>query len=88
MEFLRRILFTGEASDIGDDWQSRHTQAAKELVHASISRLRRTYLSSPGSNVEAKVVETIKAVVEHCLVTYFDDSEQDEGFVRQAQGMS
>ncbi|KJK61380.1 protein of unknown function DUF3517 [Aspergillus parasiticus SU-1] len=87
MEFLRRILFTGEASDIGDDWQSRHTQAAKELVHASISKLRRTYLSTPGSNVEAKVVETIKAVVEHCLVTYFDDSEQDEEFVHQAQAV-
>ncbi|KAE8407660.1 hypothetical protein BDV37DRAFT_5930 [Aspergillus pseudonomiae] len=86
MEFLRRILFTGEASDISDDWQSRHAQAAKELVHASISRLRRTYLSASGSNVEANVVETIKTVVEHCLVTYFDDSE-DEEFVRQAQGM-
>ncbi|KAE8393246.1 hypothetical protein BDV23DRAFT_149795 [Aspergillus alliaceus] len=87
MEFLRRILFTGEAGDIGDDWQSRHTQAAKELVHASISRLRKTYLSTPGGNVETKVVETIKAVVNHCLVTYFDDSEQDQEYVSQAQAV-
>ncbi|KAE8383353.1 hypothetical protein BDV26DRAFT_137686 [Aspergillus bertholletiae] len=87
MEFLRRILFTGETSDINDDWQSRHTQAAKELVNASISRLRRIYLSTPGSNVEAKAVETIRTVVEHCLVTYFDDSEQDEEFVNQAQAV-
>jgi ubiquitin carboxyl-terminal hydrolase 34 len=88
LEVLRRILFTGETSDFGDDWKSRHTQAAKELVHASISRLRKTYLSTPGINVEAKVVETIRTVVNHCLVTYFDDSEQDQEFVHQAHGMS
>ncbi|KAE8348923.1 hypothetical protein BDV28DRAFT_73623 [Aspergillus coremiiformis] len=87
MEFLRRILFSGEAGDIGDDWQSRHTQAAKDLVHASISRLRKTYLSTPGSNVETKVVETIRTVVDHCLATYFDDSEQDQEFVRQAHAV-
>ncbi|KAF7594517.1 hypothetical protein BBP40_008964 [Aspergillus hancockii] len=87
MEVLRRILFTGESSDFGDDWKSRHIQAAKELVHASISRLRKTYLSTPGSNVEAKVVETIKTVVDHCLVTYFDDSEQDQELVRQAHAV-
>ncbi|KAE8149454.1 hypothetical protein BDV25DRAFT_156255 [Aspergillus avenaceus] len=87
MEVLRRILFTGENSDPGDDWQSRHANAAKELVHTSIDRLRKTYLSAPGNNMEAKIVETIKTVVDHCLAVYFDDSEEDQEFVRQAHAV-
>jgi hypothetical protein len=36
--------------------------------------------------VEARVIESVKAVIDHCLVTYFDDSEEDQEVVRQAQG--
>ncbi|KKK18163.1 hypothetical protein ARAM_004521 [Aspergillus rambellii] len=87
MEVLRRILFSGEAAALDDDWQARHTDIAKELVFASIEKLRKTYLTVPGCNVEARAVEAIRTVVDHCLVTYFDDSEEDQKIVHQTQAV-
>ncbi|XHG03146.1 hypothetical protein AWENTII_006465 [Aspergillus wentii] len=88
LEVLRQILFSGTTDELIDDWQSRLGGAAKELVHASVDKLRRTYLAVPGHNVEARVVETIKTVIDHCLVAYFGDSEEDQEFVRQAHAVS
>lgn len=85
LEVLRQMLFTGESEEMGEDWQSRHDEIAKELVHTSVDKLRKTYLSTPGQAVEAKVIEAIKTVIDHCLV-YFGDSEEDQVVVRQAQG--
>ncbi|KAA8652357.1 putative ubiquitin C-terminal hydrolase [Aspergillus tanneri] len=87
MEILRRILFTGETGDIGEDWQSRHAQVARELVYASIDKLRKLYLSVPENTLEAKTVETIKTVIDHCVDAYFDDSEQDQDIARQAHAV-
>lgn len=57
------------------------------LVHACVDRLRKTYLTTPGQTVEAKVVEAIKTVINHCLATYFDsNAENDQEFVHQARG--
>lgn len=85
LEVLRQILFTGESEEMGEDWQSRHTEVARELVQVSVDRLRKTYLSTPGQTVEANVIEEIKAVIDHCLVTYYGDSEEDQELVHQAQ---
>ncbi|RHZ67719.1 putative ubiquitin C-terminal hydrolase [Aspergillus thermomutatus] len=88
LALLHQILFSAEAEDMGPDWQSRHADIAKELVRNSVEKLRKTFLTGPANNVEARVVESVKAVVDHCLATYFDDSEEDQEFVRQAQAVS
>lgn len=77
VEVLRGILFNKEPPS---------TESAKELAHACVERLKKSYLNGPGHNVEAKVVEAINMVISHCLDTYFDDSEEDQVFMRYAQG--
>ena len=87
VEFLRDILFSGESQDDeSSDWKARHARVAKELVHASIDKLTKTYLTTSGSNIETKVVETIKPVVSHCLSNYFDDNDEEREFTLQARG--
>lgn len=83
LELLRQTLFNndGEASE---DWRSRHTEIAKDLVRACVQKLRRTYLSTPRQTIEAKIVEAIKTVIDHCLVTFFDSTTEDQEFVQQA----
>ena len=87
LETLRQTLFDRESEGAGEEWQSRHAEVAKELVHACVDRLRKTYLSTPGQTVEAKIVEATKTVINHCLATYFDsNAENDQEFVHQARG--
>ncbi|KAF7115388.1 hypothetical protein CNMCM5793_002204 [Aspergillus hiratsukae] len=88
LALLHQILFSAEAEDMGPDWQSRQAEIAKELVRNSVEKLRKTFLTGPANNVEARVIESVKVVIDHCLVTYFDDSEEDQEFVRQAQAVS
>ncbi|KAI9036388.1 putative ubiquitin C-terminal hydrolase [Aspergillus affinis] len=86
MEILRGILFTRE--NVGeDDWQSRHAQVARDLVSSSVDRLRKLYMGSHDTGLEAKLLETMKAVLDHCLGTYFDDSEEDQQVVFQARNV-
>lgn len=87
-ELLQGILFTGEAGEMGEDWQQRHSDIARELVRASIDRLKKAVLTAPGGSVETKTIETMKTVINHCLASYFDESEQDQEYVRQARGMA
>lgn len=88
-DLLRHILFVAnECEGLGDDWPGIQERIAKNLVRTCIEKLRRTYLSVPGQNVEAKVVETINLVIAHCLETYFGDSEEDQEFIRQANSTS
>lgn len=84
LEVLRQILFNSESEEMTEEWQSRYAEVAKELVQACVYKLRKTYLSTPGQAIEAKVIEAIKAVIDHCLVTYFDNSAEDQEFVQQA----
>ncbi|PWY93275.1 ubiquitin C-terminal hydrolase [Aspergillus sclerotioniger CBS 115572] len=84
LEVLRQILFSGETEEMGDDWQTHQTEVARKLVHASVDRLRKTYVNVPGCNVESRSVESIRTVIEHCLSTYFGDSEEDQEAVLQA----
>ncbi|KAL4889224.1 hypothetical protein BDV59DRAFT_187150 [Aspergillus ambiguus] len=84
-DLLQAILFTGESGDMGDDWQQRHSEVAKELVRASIDKLKKATVSVPESSVETKTIETMKTVINHCLVSYFDDSEQDQEYVQYAR---
>ncbi|PLB47101.1 ubiquitin carboxyl-terminal hydrolase [Aspergillus steynii IBT 23096] len=83
MEILRRILFTGE--NVGEEWQSCHTQVARDLVSSCAEKLRKIYMGAPETGLEAKLVETMKAVIEHCLATYFDESEEDRDTANQAR---
>ncbi|KAL4864454.1 hypothetical protein BDV12DRAFT_176122 [Aspergillus spectabilis] len=85
MDLLRRILFTEEASTVDEEWQARYAAIAKELVSASNEKLRKTYLAAPGISVEARMLEAIRTVIEHCLTTYFDDSEEDQKLLNQTQ---
>ncbi|OJJ67421.1 hypothetical protein ASPBRDRAFT_341882 [Aspergillus brasiliensis CBS 101740] len=85
LDVLRQILFSGEAEEVGDEWQTRQAEVAKNLVHASISRLRKAYVNVPGSGIEPRAIESIRTVVEHCLSTYFGDSEEDQEAILQAQ---
>ncbi|KAG2411729.1 hypothetical protein HFD88_009285 [Aspergillus terreus] len=84
-DLLQGILFTGEAGEMGEDWQQRHSDIARELVRASIDRLKKAVLTAPGGSVETKTIETMKTVINHCLASYFDESEQDQEYVRQAR---
>ncbi|KAI2935085.1 hypothetical protein CBS147320_819 [Aspergillus niger] len=85
LDVLRQILFSGEAEEVDDDWQTRQAEVAKKLVHASINRLRKAYVNVPGSGIEPRAVESIRTVVEHCLSTYFGDSEEDQEAILQTQ---
>ncbi|KAL4918129.1 hypothetical protein BDW62DRAFT_68207 [Aspergillus aurantiobrunneus] len=87
MEYLRRILFTEGTSAVGEELQSRHSAIAKELVSASVDKLRKTYLAIPGISVEARALEAIRTVVDHCLTSYFTDTEEDQKIVSQAQAV-
>lgn len=83
LELLRQTLFNNEG-EMSEEWRSRYTDIAKELVQSCVHKLRRTYLSTPGQTIEAKIVEAIKTVIDHCLVTYFDNTAEDQEFVQQA----
>ncbi|KAL4879060.1 hypothetical protein BJY04DRAFT_220654 [Aspergillus karnatakaensis] len=85
MDLLRQILFNESTSSVSEEWQTRHAAIAKDLVSASIDKLDKTYLTGPGMSVEARVLEAIRAVVEHCLTTYFDESEEDQKLLSQAK---
>ncbi|KAL5335950.1 hypothetical protein BJX70DRAFT_401139 [Aspergillus crustosus] len=87
MDLLRRILFNEESSAEGDEWQARYAVIAKELVSASVDKLRKTYLTAPGISVEARVLDAIRTVIEHCVATYLDDSEEDQKLLNQAQAV-
>jgi ubiquitin carboxyl-terminal hydrolase 34 len=88
MDFLRKILFIDETTADGEEGQSRYAEVAKELLSASVDKLRKLYLATPGISVEAGALEAIRAVIDHCLVSYFTDTEEDQKIVSQAQGMS
>ncbi|KAL2832877.1 hypothetical protein BDW59DRAFT_138793 [Aspergillus cavernicola] len=87
VELLRRVLFNGEASTMSEEWPARHAGIAKELVSTSIDKLRKIYLAGPGVNIEARALEAIRTVVDHCLASYFTDTEEDQRIVRQAQAV-
>ncbi|KAL4978597.1 hypothetical protein BDW66DRAFT_16203 [Aspergillus desertorum] len=87
MDFLRKILFSEEAAADEGERQSRYVSVAKELVSASVDKLRKLYLATPGISVEAGALETIRTVVDHCLTSYFTDSEEDQKIVSQAQAV-
>lgn len=88
MELLRRILFNEETSAVGTELKSRHAAIAKELVSTSVDKLRKTYLSIPGISVDAKALEAIRTVIDHCLTSYFvETEEEDQEIVNEAQGM-
>lgn len=87
-EVLRQILLINEDDEMSDDWRLHHAKVAKQLGQACVEKLRRTYLATPGRNVEARVIDTISIVISHCLETYYGDSEEDQDFIRQASGMS
>ncbi|KAL4923242.1 putative ubiquitin C-terminal hydrolase [Aspergillus undulatus] len=87
VDFLRQILFDEEASDVGEEWKSRYAETAKDLVSASIDKLRKTYLATPGINIEARALEAIRTVIDHCLATYFGDTEEDQKITSQAQAV-
>ena len=85
---LRQLLFAKKIGEMADDYRLYYTRIAKELTQASVEKLRKTYLVTPGQNVEAKVVETVTAVINHCLETYYDDNEEDMEVIQQATGKS
>ncbi|KAL4783116.1 hypothetical protein BJX76DRAFT_270130 [Aspergillus varians] len=88
MELLRRILFNEETPAVGEERQSRYAAIAKELVSTSVDKLRKTYLSIPGISVEARALEAIRTVINHCLTSYFSDAEEeDQKIVNQAQAV-
>ncbi|KAL4968635.1 putative ubiquitin C-terminal hydrolase [Aspergillus stella-maris] len=87
VDFLRRILFDEEGSAISEEWKARYAETAKDLVSASIDKLRKTHLVTPDINVEAKALEAIRTVIDHCLATYFGESEEDQKMIDQAQAV-
>ncbi|KAL4807372.1 hypothetical protein BDV18DRAFT_116297 [Aspergillus unguis] len=85
MELLRQILFNDDASAAGEEWQSRCATVAKDLVSISADKLRKTYLTSPGVSVEAEALEVIRTVIDHCLDSYFGESEEDQQVAARVQ---
>ncbi|KAL3457508.1 hypothetical protein BJX64DRAFT_268792 [Aspergillus heterothallicus] len=86
MDALRRFFFNEETAGSNGEWQINHANIAKELVVACIDKLRRTYLVAAGINIQARVLDPIRTVIEHCLGTYFaDDAEEEANIIRQAQ---
>lgn len=84
LELLRQTLFNNE-DYMSEQLHSRYTEIAKELVQSCVHKLKRTYLSTPGQTIEAKIIEAIKTVIDHCLVTYFDNTAEDQEVVQEAQ---
>ncbi|KAL4938191.1 hypothetical protein BDV06DRAFT_201525 [Aspergillus oleicola] len=85
VDFLRRILFDEEESAVGEEWKTRYAETAKDLVSTSVDKLRKTYLAAPEISFEARALESIRTVIEHCLTTYLGESEEDQNIVTQAQ---
>jgi ubiquitin carboxyl-terminal hydrolase 34 len=85
-EVLRQLLFNKEHEEMGEEHRLYYSKLAKELTQACVDKLRKTYLITPGQNVEVKVVETINAVINHCLEMYYDENEDDLEFIQQATG--
>ncbi|RAL15100.1 putative ubiquitin C-terminal hydrolase [Aspergillus homomorphus CBS 101889] len=83
LEVLRQILFSGQ-EEIDENWEPRQREVAKELVHVSVERLRKLcYNPSNTGVVDTKVLECIRTVIDHCLTTYFDASDEDQEVVLQ-----
>ncbi|KAJ9326994.1 hypothetical protein DTO027B3_2234 [Paecilomyces variotii] len=83
-EVLRHMLFMKGQEEMSDESRMYYTKVGKELAHACVDKLRKTYLVNSSQSVEARVVEIIIWVISHCLETYYDDSEEDAEFVHQA----
>ncbi|KAL4910198.1 hypothetical protein BDW74DRAFT_144626 [Aspergillus multicolor] len=87
MDFLRKILFSEESAAVEDEGQPHYADVAKKLVVASVDKLRKMYLATPGISVETGALEAIRTVMDHCLTSYFADSEEDQKIVNQAQAV-
>ncbi|KAL6232934.1 hypothetical protein BDW75DRAFT_216372 [Aspergillus navahoensis] len=87
MDFLRKILFSEEKTADEEEGRSRYADVAKDLVSASVDKLRKMYLATPGISVEAGALETIRNVIDHCLTSYFTDTEEDQKIISQAQAV-
>ena len=88
VDLLRQILFTNEGLIDGNPQEAEHIRdLAKGLAKACVDKLRSTCLSAAEQNVETRSVDLINMVISHCLATYFSQSDEDQEFIREAQGM-
>lgn len=86
-DLLRELLFNKEQEEESDEGHVFYVKIAKELAQMCVDRLRKTYLAAPGQNIEAKLIESINIVVNHCLGAYYDEGEEEDAeFMQQAAG--
>lgn len=88
-EFIRELVFSKEDEELSDDFRQFYTKVARELAQACVDRLRRHVLAKPSAS-DGRIADTITVVINHCLETYYDEteSEQDADFIQQASSRS
>jgi ubiquitin carboxyl-terminal hydrolase 34 len=86
-DLLRELLFNKEQEEQSDEARIFYAKIAKDLTQMCVEQLRKTYLVAPGQNIEAKLIENINIVINHCLEAYYDEGEEDDAeFMQQAAG--
>ncbi|RAK81654.1 putative ubiquitin C-terminal hydrolase [Aspergillus fijiensis CBS 313.89] len=83
LEVLRQTVFSGQDGN-GENLETRQAEVAKELVAASIEKLRKLGQHASSTGVDIKCLECIRTVIDHCLATYFGPSDEDQEEVRRA----
>ncbi|PYH45847.1 putative ubiquitin C-terminal hydrolase [Aspergillus saccharolyticus JOP 1030-1] len=84
LEVLRQILFSAQ-EDMGESWEARQAEVAKQLVNASLERLRKLCQDGPETGIDTKILDCIRTVIDHCLTTYYDRSDEDQDSVRRTR---
>lgn len=89
VDTLRALLFIDDNDDIevDEEFRDRCSAISRELMRACVDRVRKSYLTGHGHNVESRIVDAICTVINHCLETFFDeDSEEDQQVIQQSNG--
>ncbi|KAJ5591634.1 uncharacterized protein N7459_002003 [Penicillium hispanicum] len=86
LEVLKKLILVDDSEDISEEMRSRCVDICRNLTQSCIDRIQRSFFNGQVQNVESRLVYPITSVVTHCLENYFDESEEDQQTVQEANG--
>ncbi|TPX26244.1 hypothetical protein DIZ76_011705 [Coccidioides immitis] len=90
-EFLQQLIFSKEDEELPEPHRQYYQKIGRGLAQACLEKLQALYLGGVSSplTINARLLEAITLVVNHCTETYFDENENEEDleFLQQASSI-
>lgn len=86
LDFTENLLFTLEREEMSGESRSENALIARELVSACVDKINQTFRSGV-VRAESRLINGITSVIQKCLRTYFDESEEDQKTIQEVTGM-